>query len=245
MTDLAVRSSSSIADPNAFLAAQAAKLKQSINVVSPMITCMRNGKLKLPTEVQVESVDVVLLDFVYRNQYYPNPYQEGVYNDPVCQAIGEGSNDELVPMKTSSDIQHPTCAGCPKNQYGSHPSGSKGKACQNQMLIAVTTPEVVEDSDERPEIWLMKVQPTALRALGSYMLNMTNLYGHPIKVVTSLSLDPNRNYPSVLTEFSALNSNWEHHVALIEDAQRALYSGTPIRAESVDASTKLPTTLGE
>lgn len=244
MTDLTVRSSTELSPAEAMIAQMAAKLKANVRVSSPVITCGRNGKLKMPNDEQVESVDVVLLDFIYRNQYYPKPYTEGVTNECTCWAVGGGSNDLLVPSLASSDKQAESCAVCPKNQFGSHPSGSKGKACNNQLLLAVTPTDFDPDAD--PEVWTIKAQPTALRQISPYLLKMTDMHGHPIKVITTLSLDPAANYPSLRTNFAALNPLWEQHITLMDLAQRALNSGSgvPTGAEQVDSSTKLPERLG-
>lgn len=241
MTDLTVPSNTALTDANASLAAMAAKLKNNINVVSPMISCTRTGKLRLPNDSLVESLDVILLDFVYRNQYYPKPYQEGQFNDLVCQAIGDGSNDALVPLSTSPEPQAESCAVCEKNKFGSATNGGRGKACQNQLLLAVCSPDF--NPDEPPEIWTVKAQPTALRSLGTYMLKMTEMYGHPIKVVTTLYSDEHSQYPSLRASFSSANPLWEQHLTLMDNAKRALYAGAPSN-EQVDASTKLPTQLG-
>jgi len=240
MNDLTVPSSTALSSAEARIAALASKLKANVQTTTPMITSTRTGKLKLPNDEQVESVDVVLLDFVYRNQYYPKPYSEGQQNDLVCQAIGEGSNDLLVPLDNVMEKQAERCGSCPKNQFGSHPSGSRGKACNNQLLLAVTPPDY--DPDE-PLIWLVKAQPTALKQMGGYMLKMTDMYGHPIKAITSLSLDPNSNYPSLRAQFSALNPLWEQHIELMDQAHRALYAGTPVQTEAVDTTVHVPATF--
>ena len=243
MTDLTVRSSSELATPDAVIAQMAAKLKNNINVTAPMVSCMRNGKLKLPDDTMVESLDIVLLDFVYRNQYYPKPFQEGTFNEMECQAIGEGSNDVLVPLDTAKNKQAESCAACPKNQYGSHPAGGRGKACQNQIILAVTDSDW--DEDGTPVVWTVKAQPTALKQIGTYMLKMTELYGHPIKVVTTLSLDENSQYPKLQSNFSAMNPLWDKHITLMEDAKRALYSGAGGQQSTfMHAAPALPEMLG-
>jgi hypothetical protein len=92
--------------------------------------------------------------------FYLRPYKEGEEpSKPDCY-----SNDGIRPMDDSEYKQNPVCATCKWNQWGSKVSsdgqGGKGKACQDAVRIAVSTPGLINDP------YLVRVPPASIRALG-------------------------------------------------------------------------------
>ena len=224
MSELQVRSSSALTNPADILAARAAMMKQNIRSNAPTLQYTRAGLIKTPDGREVEELQCVVLDFVYRNQWYAKPFSKGEFNAVSCQAVGDNSNEFLVPQDNVPDRQSTSCGPCPKNQWGSAPTGGNGKACSNQMLLAIMMPDLSGDDDA---IWTAKCQPTALANVGQHIAKMIDLYGHPAKVITTLRCDPARDYPSVQTAFQAMNPLWEKHALHLEEARRALFAGAP------------------
>ena len=227
MTDIAIAGSTEMTDVDAMLAKKAAAMRENIKTSTSLISVTKAGQIQLPDKSLVDEVDLVVLDYRYRNVYYSAPWREGEYTEAECFAIGESHNDTLVPLETSPKKQCDTCKACEWNQFGSHPMG-RGKKCQNQFLIAAVRP----DADES-EILLLKASPTAVALVAPYMLRMADMHGHPIKVITTFGVDMTKTYARLKADFQAPNPNYAAHAQLLVDAERAVTS-PPFVATSDD-----------
>lgn len=83
---------------------------------------------------------VVILADIMENSYYEGAYDPNTPASPKCFAFGRDEDDmephEAVDKDPYFDRQHPQCNGCPRNEWGSAPTG-KGKACKNVMRLAL------------------------------------------------------------------------------------------------------------
>lgn len=203
------------------LAQQAALMRKNIRINSTFLAPTKTGKLRLPDGTETESLDVVVLDYAYRNQFYKTTYNPNDYQPPVCQAIGKETNDYLTPSDVlSTEKQHHSCNTCPKHQWKSHANG-RARACQDQILLALMLPDPAQDD----HIMLVKVSPTALKLVAPYLLKMVDMYGHPLKVITTLSVDISTGWPRINLKFLSKNPLWELHTEYLRDAERNLFSG--------------------
>ena len=92
--------------------------------------------------------------------FYANGYSEsGESAKPDCF-----SNMGDKPDASVKEPQSKTCATCPNNQWGSKigENGGKGKACQDSVRLAVSTPDQINDP------YLIRVPPASIRGLGEY-----------------------------------------------------------------------------
>lgn len=95
---------------------------------------MDNKTFKFPNGDVADSVDAVIVDFVYMNKYYEGAYDPNNIVPLNCFAMSPLPNS-LEPSPNAPDIQSQTgCASCAQNQFGTN---GKGKACQNRVLIAL------------------------------------------------------------------------------------------------------------
>lgn len=140
----------------------------------------------------------IIVDFIRINSLMP-PYNPNVRTNPKCWAFGR-DDSTLAPSPNSPAIQAPTCADCAQNKYGSAQNGGRGKACANTYRIAVVPPDATIDSD----IAMIKISPTGLDRWRRYVNQTETAFGAGgfCKVVTQISFDPNRDYPSLI--FSAI-----------------------------------------
>jgi hypothetical protein len=176
------------ADFNADLTAHAGGGFPVISIKGKVFAIVRDGERKvLPNPKDPDSpataIDVVLLKVNKGTSkvFYAKGYVEGSDGvKPDCF-----SNTGVRPDASIENPQSKTCATCPHNQWGSKisESGSKGKACQDSVRIAVATPNQVN------EPYLLRVPPASIRALGEYgqMLAKRNVAYN--MVVTKVGFD--------------------------------------------------------
>lgn len=173
------------------LKAQAATVGSRIQpATGNMIRATQDKKIILPDGTKTEGpLQLVVVDFVAMNNFYPNGFDEKNIVPPDCYAIGE-SPKTLVPMSNSPNKQAASCAECPNNEWGSK---KEGKACNNERLLAVLPP----DADDDTPIWLLKVSKTAIKGFDSYVASLARVYqSMPVQFVTTVGFNESLTYPS-------------------------------------------------
>jgi hypothetical protein len=150
------------------------------------------------------NIDVVLLkaNKGLSKLYYAKKYEEGSDDKPLCY-----SSDGIKPNADAQEIQNPVCATCRHNEWGSRitDAGKKGKACQDNKRLAMTTP------DQLNEPYLMRVPPASLGNLTEYAQFLAKRGVKYNMVVTKISFDPDAATPKLM--FKA--------VGLLDDAAYA------------------------
>lgn len=131
-------------------------------------TVVRDGERNVLTKevdgetMAVQSIEVVLVKANKGTSkvFYIKGYQEGSEaTKPDCF-----SNDGIKPDASVDKPQSKSCAVCPHSQWGSKigDNGSKGKACQDSVRMAISTPDLINDP------YLLRVPPASIKALGEY-----------------------------------------------------------------------------
>ena len=150
------------------------------------------------------TIEGIIVDFASANNHYPNAFDRDNPTPPNCFAVGKIPS-QLKPDPQSSEPQAPSCAECPKNKFESGVGGSK--ACKNTRSLAIMQ---VGANDESP-IWIMSVPPGSIRYFDTYV--STTLRGRhnvtPICAVTTISMDPNKEYASPRFKFERLLTDEE------------------------------------
>jgi hypothetical protein len=92
--------------------------------------------------------------------FYANGYSEG--GDSMKPDCFSNMGDK--PDASVASPQSKSCATCKHNQWGSKigENGGKGKACQDSVRLAISTPDQLNDP------YLIRVPPASIRALGEY-----------------------------------------------------------------------------
>lgn len=148
-------------------------------------------------------IDVIIVDFVYRNEYYTSTYNAKEIVPPTCFAVAEDAS-MLTPSPRSPKVQVKEgmpCSSCQWDAYGTHPSG-RGKACKNTIYLAV----LPADATEKTKLRTVKVSPTGMSGFNAYTEKVGKLAQLPVYgVVTALSFDPNMSYPTL--QFEAVSPN--------------------------------------
>lgn len=179
-------------DYQAQLSKEATSIASRIGTPSGNVIKGRPGKgFTFPDGTEVESLSVVIVDFLAMNAYYDRPYDPSNLTPPACYAIGEAP-EALVPAENSPDQQASSCAGCANNVFES--GVGKGKACRNGRILAVMVPEAVDDPDAA-EIFKLNVAPSSLKSFDNFVASLANKHKTiPIGVVARVDMDPNVTY---------------------------------------------------
>jgi transposase-like protein len=101
--------------------------------------------------------------------WYKNGYKSGSTEPPNCS-----SEDGIRPSPWAQEKQSPTCANCPKNQFGSatSPSGKATKACRDSKRAWVVEAEL-QDGTNADGSYKWKPHPDPLEERTQYGLNVT------------------------------------------------------------------------
>lgn len=155
-----------ISELNSDLTAHAGGGFPVISIKGKVFAIVRDGERKvLPNPKDPDSpataIDVVILKANKGTSkvFYAKGYVEGTSEKPDCF-----SNDGIKPDSSIESPQSKNCAVCKWNQWGSKisESGSKGKACQDSVRMAIATANQINDP------YLLRVPPASIRALGEY-----------------------------------------------------------------------------
>lgn len=211
--EIDVAKSTEIANVDAMLAAKAAALQQNIVAAGNHIS-LRDKKFGLPSGIKSDGpVKLVILDYRFQNRYYDKPWDPDTPTPPVCYAISE-TNVGMKPSDKSTEKQAESCDTCPLNEYGSK---GKGKACRNQLIMAVQMPDLSDDT-----VMTITASPTAQTDMRLYLKKVTDLYGHPVKAVTSFTLvDAPRGF-KLRAAAADVNTRYADHVKYLQQAEAAV-----------------------
>ena len=131
-------------------------------------------------------LDVVILGFVSRKEYYDKPYIQGEIHPPACAAVGPGTFDTLVPQEDALDKQADSCSECPLNEFGTSQTG-KGKKCADKKVVAFMLPDAKPDDP----IYTASISPSGLKEFNSFLGRLNKRYQLPaIAFVSELGIKP-------------------------------------------------------
>jgi hypothetical protein len=155
---------------------------------------------------------VVILADTMENSWYDGPYDPSTPASPKCFAFGHEEADMEPHVAVDNDEyfdrQHPQCNGCPRNEWGSAPTG-KGKDCKNVMRIAMIPagqykakgtgrnqtfePEMFDDPTHfaKAEVAFLKVPVMSVKNYSKYVKQLNaDLARPPHGVITNVYLEP-------------------------------------------------------
>jgi hypothetical protein len=161
-------------------------------------------------------LNCIIVDYINKNMYYKEAYVEGEFAEPDCFAIGRKIKD-MVPSASSKDQQNADCDTCKHNEFGSK---GRGKACANNIMLAV----LPEDFDEDSELYTLKVSATALTYWTKYVRSLSAAGVDPLQVVTSISMEESLAYPSLRFKHIGGNEQVDKAGAFLAKAEALLTS---------------------
>lgn len=213
-TAVAVKQSTAVVDIQAMLKANREALDgRTASATGNMIKT--NGKVfTFPDGRKTPTADLVVVDFVSRNEFYDRDYDRDVIVPPACFAIGT-TIKTLTPSDNSPIKQANTCAECPMNEFGSK---GKGKACSNCYLLAVLPP----DADETTPIYTLKVSPTGRKSFESFIASLKNIQSSPVENIVTVTFNDAVDYPQVSFDDVLPNDNVGAHIVRMNEAKAVL-----------------------
>lgn len=173
-----------------------------------------------------DEIQVVVVDFVSRNNLYLTEYDPNSITPPDCYAIGKARHDQLVPEDDSPSKQSEDCSSCPMGQWGSG-KGGRGKACGNRYLVAV----LVVDPDD-PEahnapdapLYTINLSPTNLKSFDGFASGVArSLNGPPIKAIGTVVAENAGTFAKVYWNDPIPNPDYAAHAARRGEAQDILF----------------------
>lgn len=179
-----------------------AESKKTLPAVGGRNVSTKNKLFTLPDGTTSKGpLSVIILGWRNFNQYYDGVYNATKLEPPKCFAIGQIIED-MKPHENASVPQHEDCKSCPFNQFKSAPNGGAGKACKNQVRIAMISADL-NAADQDPVI--IKASPTAIRQWSMYAGMLTANGVHPMEMITEIGFDANAAYPTLT--FNAIESH--------------------------------------
>ena len=112
----------------------------------------KGGTFSIGDEDLGPYIELCIIDWVNTNTFYTGRWDPKVQRSPSCAAVGRDENDSLLPFGThDGDMEgfkpvHDACGDCPMNEWGSDPTGGKGKACKNAVRLVVAPVADVRDA---------------------------------------------------------------------------------------------------
>lgn len=140
-----------------------------------------------------DPIHVVVIDFTNFNALYEGRYDPQNPTPPICFSLGE-KLEQMVPHADALEPQSDKCSTCPMNQFG---SAGNGKACKNTRKLAVVPRDALEDP-ENETLYTLAASPTAIKSFDKYTAALVGKRVMPFMVETEVSLDPNRDYPTMM-----------------------------------------------
>jgi hypothetical protein len=168
---------------------------------SNRIAVTQQKQFKFPDgRLTTDPIQAVILDYRYFNAYYAAAFNPASREKPLCYSVNSDSRI-MVPDEAASQKQCDSCAGCPKNEFG---SAGRGKACKNNIRLAVVAPDATEDTVP----WILTVSPTGLKHFNAYLNNLVQVHGKVLwQVITTIGFDPKETYATLRFAIGGINEN--------------------------------------
>ena len=134
----------------------------------------------------------VILAAPVERLYYSTRYDPTKLVGPDCFAIATSSIG-ITPADTAPNKQCSQCEGCPKNEWGSSPTGGKGKACRETRRLLLIPADAIGSADavKGAEIAALRPPVTSLKNYATYVQTVAaTLKRPPLGVITEVAVVP-------------------------------------------------------
>lgn len=158
---------------------------------------IKGGTLSLAGQpIEGNTLDVVIVDHIFENAYYPGKYDEDNKSSPTCFAMGREEESLAPDPEAVTEAQAEACAGCPMNEFETADEGrGKGKACKNgRRLALISAEDITPAAALEGEVVFAKIPPTSLKGWAYFVKSLSATYRRPTYgVVTTLTVVPGPN----------------------------------------------------
>ena len=186
--------STAILDIKAQLAAELKELDKTVAPPSGHRISLKGKTFTFPDgKTSPGPITAVILDWISINAYYKGAYNPQKIDAPSCFAMAK-LIDDLKPSTNCADPQHEKCEDCQWNEWGSAPGGGRGKACKNQIRIAIVPPDAKPDTPP----WTIDLAPSSTAAFTDFVNSVKwQLDMLPLQVQVTVDFDQNMDYPKL------------------------------------------------
>ena len=220
--------STELVDIQAQIAAELANLDKTLAPPGGHKVSLKGKTFTFPDgKTSPGPISCVILDYRNVNKYYKGAYNPKQLESPTCFAQSKEIAG-MAPSVNADDPQSKGCDECPWNEWGSAPGGGRGKACKNQVRIAVVPPDASADTPP----WTIELAPSSVSAFTGFTNAVGNGLGLlPMQVQVALDFDQNESYPKVT--FGDVEPLPEDKIALmfqLREAAQLLLDAEPEKA---------------
>lgn len=153
---------------------------------------IKGGKFSFQGANLGKEVEVIVVAWSFEKTWYDTPFDQDNPSTPACFAI-DTDGKEMVPHADAPNKQAQTCDECELNQWGSSPTGSRGKACSDRRRLIVISAD--EEDFAEAEFVQLSVGPTTLKNWKGYVNDLNNKLQLPtFGVVTNISFDEDSDF---------------------------------------------------
>jgi hypothetical protein len=169
----------------------AAEAASHANLERPAISniSLRAGVMSyMDQPVPDNNMDVIVVGWATERTLYTTPFDADNIVPPDCYALSIDGKD-MAPADNVPNPPHPTCAGCPNDEWGS--GRGRGKACGERRRLLVMPAGALEQGVEGAEVAMLKVPVTSIRNWSGYVNKLRSGLQRPAwAVVTNISVKP-------------------------------------------------------
>lgn len=122
-------------------------------------------------QIAGNKMEAIVLSAVFRNVFYAGRYDPNNIVNPTCFAISV-EDGNMVPHENVENPVHPTCDGCPNNEWASDPSGGRGKACKQTRRLVLMPDTAVEKGPKevkQAELAIMDLPVTSVKNYSGFV----------------------------------------------------------------------------
>jgi hypothetical protein len=222
---------------------------------------IRSGVLSLgDVALPDNQVAVIILDSMLENVYYDKPFDASAVSPPRCFALGR-DDASMAPHEVvfeAEQQENDTCAGCPRNEWGSADRG-KGKACANRRRLSLlaagdVTGKTFQPYDlehfETSPVALLRLPVTSVKIYANYVKQISNVMRRPpFGVFTLIQVvpDPKTQFKVVTSLIdkvpdkllSVITRRRQESLAMLEQPHALTYEDEPAPKAQVRGGAKI------
>jgi hypothetical protein len=177
-----------MAELGAFAKDEAAKERPAVARISLKSGVMSYQQQPIPGN----KMEVVLVGGAYRNVFYVGRYDPNNIVNPDCYALSD-HDEGMEPHENVNTPQHESCDGCPQNEWGSSPTGGRGKACKQTRRLILLPANTLNDADSvlKAELAILDVPVTSVKNYAKLVSTVAATINLPVwAIVTTVAVLP-------------------------------------------------------
>ena len=175
--------------------------KEGLFAGSPPSISLSGTRFKVKEGTNVKVLDSTKIGVIVlrAKPAFDKAYYLGAFDpDEEGKAPDCYTHDGIKPVPGCDSPQAPSCAGCPRNVFGTavnqkgEPAG--GKACADNKILAISAGEVVEG---KLKAYHFKIPPASLTPWNKYVQELDQRGIYLPEVITFIGFNPEKSFPQL------------------------------------------------